>query len=534
MKPSMWSLIAGALIWGTALTASAQAQAGDGRVPVTAARCAALGGGTAGGLTVRDARFVAAGPLSTGQAGSNGAAPPPVAAPGHCLIEGAIEPRTGADGEHYAINVQLRVPADWNGRLMYQGGGGLNGTVGVAYGANTSLGATAPSALSRGFAVVTTDSGHTGSQVGKADFARDQEAKLNYAYKAIGKVTTAAKATLERLAGAVPDRSYYVGCSTGGREALIAAQRYPLMFDGVAAGNPAFDLSRAALLAHYSTRQYRAANVTEADLRMVGQAAVRQCDPLDGRKDGMIFDRGRCAFSPRTLQCASGNSAQCLTKEKVDAIERAFRGPVDGDGRPLFAPWTYDAGVGDPGWMVWQTGELAGLSDEIISRYYSFPPLTPGELERLDYVRAYDRMEATAAITDATSTDFSTFRARGGKVLIATGLSDPIFAPDDLVRWYEKLDADTRAAGGGAGAADFARLFLVPGMMHCGGGPGLDDFDALGALVDWVEKGRAPSSMVARGAAVPGESRPICAYPAHAVFRAGGGRDAGDYECRRP
>lgn len=367
-----------------------------------------------------------------------------------------------------------------------------------------------------------------------ADFARDQEAKLNYAYKAIGKVTTGAKATLERLAGAMPERTYFVGCSNGGREALIAAQRYPLMFDGVAAGNPAFDLSRAALLAHYSTRQYRAANVTEADLRMVGQAAAQQCDPLDGRRDGMIFAHGRCSFSPRSLQCASGNSARCLPKAKVDAIERAFRGPVDRDGRPLFAPWTYDAGVGDPGWMVWQTGQLTGLVDETIARYFSFPPIPPEELERLDYVRAYDRMAATAEITDATVTDFSTFRARGGKVLIATGWSDPIFAPNDLVRWYEKLDADTRATGGGAVAADFARLFLVPGMTHCGGGPGLDDFDALGTLVDWVEKGRAPSSMVARGTALPGQSRPICAFPAHAVFRAGSGREAGGYDCTRP
>ena len=491
MKPRIWSLVAVVVLSGTALTAPLPPQAGDARAPVTAARCAALAGGTVGGLTVREARFVAAGSLATGMPGPNGAPPPPVAAPGHCLIEGAIEPRTGADGERYAINVQMRVPADWNGRLMYQGGGGLNGVVGVAYGANTSLGSTSPPALARGFAVVTTDSGHTAGERGMADFARDQEARLNYAYQAIGKVTTAVKATLAQLTGVPPNRTYFVGCSNGGREALIAAQRHPTMFDGVAAGNPAFDLSRATLLAHYSTRQYRAANVTAADLQMVGQAAVRQCDALDGRTDGMIFDRSRCAFSPRSLQCAPGGTARCLPKAKVDAIERAFLGPVDSHGRPLFAPWTYDAGVGEPGWMMWQTGPLTGLVDETIARYFSFPPLPPGELERLDYVRAYDRMAATAAITDATATDFSTFRARGGKVLITTGWSDPIFAPNDLVRWYEKLDADTRATGGNAGAADFARLFLVPGLAHCGGGPGLDDFDALGTLVEWVESGRA-------------------------------------------
>ena len=520
------------LLSATALTASAPPPSANVAAPLTAARCSAILGTTSAGLTVRTARFLAAGPLATGMPGPNGAAAPSIRAPDHCLIEGAIEPRTGADGKPYSINVQLRVPADWNGRLMYQGGGGLNGFVGVAYGANSSQASTSPAALARGFAVVTTDSGHAmgPNGTGMADFARDQEARLNYAYQAIGKVTVAAKATLLQLSGALPNRTYFVGCSNGGREALTAAQRYPSMFDGVAAGDPAFNLSRAALLAHYSTRQLRAAKVTATDLRQVGRGAVRKCDGLDGRLDGMIFDAQRCGFTVRQLECRATGTNGCLPLAKVEAIDRAFRGPLDRAGRPLFASWSYDSGVGQPGWMTWQTGSLTGLSEEALARYFSMPPMTPEELDKIDYANAYSRLADVAAITDATSTDLSTFRARGGKLLLTTGWSDPIFAPNDLVRWYEKLGADMRATDAGD-AATFARMFLVPGMLHCGGGDALDDFDALDTLVNWVEKAQAPLSIPARGKAFPGQSRPLCAFPAHAVYRRGEGREASDYVC---
>ena len=502
-------------------------------IMITRTACEKLEGTTSGGLVVQSARYVPAGPLSTGEGGPNGEAPPPVAAPNHCLIEGVIEPRNGADGKPYAIGVQMRVPLEWNGRLMYQGGGGLDGVIGVAYGANSSHGSTAPTGLSRGFAVVTSDSGHSmGPDPQRvADFAQDQQARLNYAYQAIGKVASAAKATLSRLAGTGPERTYFVGCSNGGREALIAAGRFPLLFDGVSASNPAFDLSRAVLLARYSATQYRAAAVTAADLRLVGMAVLRQCDGLDGRRDGMIFDQVRCGFSVRSLQCSEKNKTSCLSATKMAAIERAFRGPLDKDGQPIFAAWTYDSGVGSLGWTAWQLGPLTSLVDVTIIKYFSTPPLLDGDLDKISLAQTMARMASIAAITDATSTDFSTFRARGGKLLLSTGWSDAIFAPSALIRWYESLQQEMAAQG--HDSLDFARLFLVPGMTHCGGGASLDDFDALGTLVEWVERDRPPVSIVARGVAFPGESRPLCAYPAHAVYRAGDGKSAEAYTCER-
>jgi feruloyl esterase len=474
--------------------------------------------------------------------------------PEHCLVRGKLDERTGSDGKDYYIGFELRIPTAWSGRLLYQGGGGLDGVVRPAVGLNTSLGSTAPTALARGFAVVSTDSGHQ-SQKSDVDveFAADQEAKLDYGYAAIDKVTRVAKALVARLNGKPPGRSYFVGCSNGGREAMIAAERFPLEFDGIAAGNPAFDVSKAVLLAHFSTSTYAklapkgapiSSGMTATDLQIVSDAVLDACDALDGRKDGMIFNQAACHFNPTSVQCGKTTAVNCLSAEKVGALTVAFTGPRDAQGRPLFAPWTYDAGISDAGWREWQTGltlpgggdmkMLIDLVTDAATRYFRYPQIDAETLDTSSPEANLMAEQDTAAITDASTTQWSTFRAHGGKVIITTGWSDPIFAPEDLIAWYHRLDADTKATSAG-GADQFARLFLVPGMTHCGGGPSFDDFDALTALTDWVEHGQSPESIPARASGRPGESRPLCAYPKFAAFDGQGtGTTSESYSCRAP
>ena len=411
----------------------------DGATPMIRGNCGGLVGQQIAGLAVASARVVPAGKLPAEWGNTVGPD-----APEHCLVEGAIDKRMGADGKPYAINVQLRIPVQWDGRLLYQGGGGLNGTVGLATGNNPTR-STAPNGLQRGMAVVTTDSGHTGKSMLDPAFARDSQAKIDFAYAAIGKVTVAAKAVAQKLGGRPPHHTYFSGCSNGGREALIAAGRYPTLFDGVASGDPAFNVTRAGLMAYYSTQQYRSAGVTAEDLRLVGAGVRKTCDALDGRADGLIFNQAACHFRARSLTCKPGQRGACLSAPKAAAIDRAFRGPLDASGRPMFAGWAYDTAVGTPEWLIWQTGEAPAGSpmrdwgpriiDAAMREVFSYPPLSPQELKSLSYAGLQERMAWGSAIIDALSTDFSAFRARGGKIRLTTGISDPIFAPSDLVRW---------------------------------------------------------------------------------------------------
>lgn len=501
--------------------------------PDLAQNCVALASFSDGAMTVTSARDIPEGPGPQMPKGPNGGPDTlePVV-PHHCLVTGEIDSRTGADGQHYAIDFELRLPVEWNGRFLFQGGGGLNGIVVPAVGASVFNGSSAPNALARHFAVVSTDSGHQGKNFDDIAFARDQEAKLNYGYASIGKVADAAKKIIVKLTGRKPDHSYFIGCSNGGREAMIAAQRYPSTFDGVLAGNPGFHLSAAAALTNYSGWAYENAArklgtdsselFTPADAQLIQTALLNDCDALDGAKDGMIFNHAACRFNIRQLACKPGKTANCLDPIKVEAIERGFRGPTDATGKPIAGSWTFDASNFSPDWMVWQTGiptpagpmrVLQNLVRSSLTQYFAYPqytqPLTGSDEEA---ARLLDASKDTARYTDATSTDLSTFSKRGGKLLMISGWSDPVFSAADLAAYFDKLTADNNQAGG-ADTSEFARLFLVPGMAHCGGGNSLDDFDSLSALVAWVEQGDAPSSLLARGKAFPGVERPICSYP---------------------
>jgi len=453
-----------------------------------------------------------------------------VAVPSFCRVEGVIDRRTGADGKSYGIGFALALPDSWNGRFLFQGGGGLNGSVPLPVG---SQAAGNTPALARGFAVVATDSGHKGS-VFDGSFFRDQQASLDFYYIAIGRVARLAKQMIVSYYGNPAQRSYFDGCSTGGREAMIMSQRYPEYFDGIVSGDPAIRTGHSNLALGYMTAVFDAAApqddsgkpdpkklFSESDSKLIVNSALQACDAKDGLKDGMIFNSRACEFDPATLVCSGSKKDSFLTRAQADALKKAFAGPKSARGDAIYPGFPYDAGIAD-------VGGIPGLLNGPV-----IPVATGVDFTHFDTDREAARMQAdtTAQLGDSTWTNLSTFAGHGGKLLFYHGLSDPWFSPLDILGYYEKMAKET----GNGSIVSWSRIYLVPGMGHCQGGSAtLDRFDMLSAVVDWVEKGVAPDRVVATGAGFPGRSRPLCPYPQHAQYMGHGDTNhASSFVCQK-
>lgn len=452
------------------------------------------------------------------------------ALPAHCRVEGVINRRKGVDGVEYGIGFAVALPEKgaWKGDFMMQGGGGSNGV--VFYPAGASYAGDRP-ALSRGFAVASTDTGHH-SRAGGFDFSfvRDQQAFLDFAYKANAEVAGVAKEIIARYYQKPAAYSYFVGCSTGGREGMILSQRFPTVFNGIVVGDPAMrtGLSNLAIgqwiPVAYNQAAPRDASgkpeidklFTDADRRLFIDALMKKCDGLDGVKDGMIFDPLGCHFDPDVIGCKPGETEGCMAPEKVAAIKKAFAGPKNAYGTQVYPGFLYDAGIA-------VSGPLPGLLYPH-SRGL-FGPLTTATT--LDVDKA--ALHASDPLVEPAATNLSTFSGTGGKLIFFHGDSDPWFSPLDTFRYYQSLATDN---GGAEQVARWSRFFFVPGMSHCGGGPSLDHFDMLTAVTNWVEKGIAPESVIATGKAFPGRSRPLCAWPRHAQYTGHGATDdASNFVC---
>ncbi len=457
---------------------------------------------------------------------------PPLAVklPAYCRLNGTLDGRTGADGKRYGIGFALALPAGWNGRFLLQGGGGLNGIVAPPLG-RTGEG---DAALARGFAVVTTDTGHRG-EVFDASFMADQQASLDFAYEAIGRVAVLAKRILAQYYGSPAAHAYFMGCSTGGREGMLMAERYPSYFDGIVVGAPAMRtsysgigdewvatmLNQVAPLDASGKPDVRRA-FSDTDRKTVIDGVLVACDGVDGLRDGIVSDPIGCRFDPGSLRCAGAKADGCLSGAQVDALSRAFAGPKDSKGRQVYPGFLFDTGIastqGIPGLL---SGSLNPVG----------PPFTATEMD-VDARAAAAAADPRAQLTSTWSwTNLNTFSSHGGKLLFYHGVSDPWFSALDTVDYYDRM---TRANGGAPVVTGWSRLFLVPGMSHCGGGPAtLDTFDMLSAIVDWVEKDAAPQSIRATGHTWPGRSRPLCPYPSHAQYKGTGDPgDAASFECR--
>ncbi len=494
------------------------------------------------------------------------------ALPAHCKVNGALNARTGIDNKPYAIGFELRTPLDaaWNGKFFFQGGGGTNGVIVDATG--NLLNAPDGTALARGYAVASTDGGHA---TGQSDvlFAIDPQARLDYGYNAVGEVATVAKKILAARFGRSPERSYLLGCSNGGRDAMVAAARFADQFDGFVAANPGFNLPKAAIAEAWDTQQFMSAAAPgqlpkdafpTAAMNLVAARIVERCDALDGVADGMVQDRAACqaAFdlARDVPTCAGAPSAGCLTAAQKTALQAIFGGARNSAGNALYASWPWDPGIAGGNWRFWKldagfaplpfnTLIGAGAMGYVFTTPPDAPDLSDGGLgyqlgfsmdnaaPKIFATTATYTQSAMSFMTPPNPTGLTTLKARG-KLIVVHGTADPVFSANDTIAWYDALRAaDARAAA-------YARLFLVPGMNHCGGGPATDRFDMLTALENWVEKGTAPTSV--RAAVNPADpdvvaagwpatrSRPLCAYPAQARLKAGATdtEEAASFECR--
>lgn len=469
------------------------------------------------------------------------------ALPEHCVLTGVIEPRIGVDGVRYGIGFELRLPRDWNGRLQFMGVGGTAGYIPAAIGSPS--GDAAP-ALAQGYAVVTSDMGHKGRNAGDASFGLDPQARIDWGYRAVDVVTVAAKSLIQRYYGKAPLRSYFVGCSGGGRQAMMAALRNPDHFDGIVAGAPILEqhiaqIGSMQILQEFSRiapkdpegRPIFSRAFSDEDLKLIDDAVVAKCDPLDGLRDGIIDNHSACTFDLRTLACQGEKTPSCLSNAQVTALERVMDGPFNSRGERLYhgRPW-------DSGFKHWRPSMLGTSTTAVpnarravntsVKLVFMTPPAPDFDYLAFDFDRDPSRLAASAAITATNSTQWQAFRRRGGKAIVYAGISDPLLNTNGVLDWYRRMIRDH---GGLVETQSFARYFHVPGMGHCRGGDATDQFDHFGALVAWVEQGRAPDFLLAKGAAFPGRTRPICAYPKHTRYRGEGSLDdAANFSCVEP
>ncbi|MDM0115041.1 tannase/feruloyl esterase family alpha/beta hydrolase [Variovorax sp. J22R133] len=494
-----------------------------------------------------------------------------MAAPAHCLVQGKVNERVSpVDGATYAIGFEMRLPVQWNGRFFYQANGGLDGAVVPAVG-GVGGGAPRSSALEMGFAVISSDAGHTGAQ--NPRFGVDPQARLDYGYNAVAQLTPMAKNLIAKAYGRGPDRSYFGGCSNGGRHAMVTAARLPQQYDGIIVGDPGFNLPKAAIGEMYGVQQLATVATTKtpaglpdvqsaftsAELKLLADGVLAKCDALDGLADGIVSDVKSCQarfdLATAVPTCTGARDGSCLSAAQKTALSRLFAGPRNSSGAALYSTFPFDAGINGANWRQWKFINAQTLDPAASAFVFSSPPLAdrPGGLA---YALGFDldkdapRIFATSGVYSESAMSFMTppnptrleaLRDRGAKMMVYHGTSDPVFSSDDTAAWYEGLQA---ANGGQADA--FARYFPVPGMNHCSGGPATDQFDMLSALVDWVEAGKAPESVVAqsRGAGakvanaeVPANwaadrTRPLCPYPRVAVYGGGDAEKAGSFACK--
>jgi hypothetical protein len=533
---------------------------------------------------IREATWHAAVPAS-------GNTPP---LPEHCEVVGSINQRTGLDGYPYEIKLRLRMPSDWNGRFFMEGGSGTNGSLSAALG-NLGGGQSA-NALSRHFATISTDGGHDNSvnnnpaALGTVSFGMDPQARLDMGYNSYDQVTLAGKAAVAAFYGKGPDKSYFIGCSEGGREGMMLSQRFPAHYDGIVAGAPGYQLPKAGISGAWTTQSLATAAVgtdpdgaplvnksfSDPDLFLLTKAILGSCDALDGLADGIVGNYSACqaVFDPSTainpatgqsLQCSGAKNEECLSQVQIDAIKRAMSGPVDSSGNQLYNKWPWDAGMSGydgtayfQGWRSWWIGAFNSNSNSaqrvngFSARSWLVDFATPPEPMPLNQVATrmmnfnFDvdspKIFATSgAFTQssmqwhgATSTDLQQFRSRGGKLILYHGMSDGAFSALDTMAYYERLGTATPQV------SEFSRLFLVPGMGHCSGGPGTDRFDMLTPLVSWVEDGVAPERIEASSSTpsffgVSARTRPLCPYPQIARYDGTGDiNDATNFVCSNP
>lgn len=451
--------------------------------------------------------------------------------PEFCRVMGQVLPE---------IRFEVALPASWNRRFMMMGNGGYAGDS-LEFTQRATLRSVA---MRRGFATAVTNTGHDSRDEPLATFAGNRQKLLDYAFRSLHVTAEAGKQIAAAYYGVKPSRSYFQGCSTGGRQALILAQRFPGDFDGIVAGAPVLNFSGTMTSFACTAQALSAAPVPYAKLATLSERIYALCDDKDGLKDGLIDDPRRCDFRPsRDLpRCAAGaDDATCFTAAQIGTLEKIY-GDIKSQGKVIFPGWPVGAEIagadGRSGWDQWivrETSEktIAFSFAESFFRHMAFPRKEQGiELRAFDVEKDAPRLEWIHGILDAANPDLSAFRDRKGRLLMYFGWADQALNAQMGVDYYESVVRKL-----GPATQDFFRLFMQPGVFHCGGGVGAGTFDPLLAVMDWVERGKAPDritgAQVVKGKTV--RTRPLCPYPRTANYIGTGSIDeAENFRCVAP
>lgn len=459
------------------------------------------------------------------------------ALPAYCRVTGLLSPE---------IAFEVTLPAKWNSRFYMIGNGGhageaLDDPMRVSQ---------RDQALALGFAVAQTNTGHDARKEPGATFVMSNPQKaIDYAYRAVHLTATTAKEITKDYYGRPVYKAYWNSCSNGGRQGLIEAQRFPEDFDGIVANAPWVDQTGFTVGAIWNQRALDEAPVTAEKMALVADRVMEKCDAIDGLKDGLIDDPRKCAFDPSrdVPACRAGSDGPaCLTPAQAAAIAKIYSGPVS-NGKPYFPGFMpgseavmdlFGGGRGS-GWMnviVSSRPDIKpadfSLAENTMQYLVHNPPKPDYDYKKFDFDRDIVLLKDWGKLADANNPDLSAFRKRGGKLLMTYGWADAILQPMMGVNYYEKA-----VAANGPGTEEFFRLFMVPGMAHCSGGTGPDQHDPMTAIIDWVEKGKAPESMQARRVVNNKivRTRPLCPYPQVARYSGQGSiDDAANFRCVAP
>lgn len=501
-----------------------------GELPASAAAsCESLAGLKLADTTIKSATAVNAGPFTP-----PGAVPSvaPLNLPAFCRVVGVTPP---------AVVFEVWLPAEnWNGKFQGVGNGGTAGV--VSYAAMAT-------ALNRGYATASTDTGHVNKGPFDSTWALGHpELVEDFGHRALHLTTVNGKEITRAFYAKPPDRSYYVGCSKGGQQGLMEAQRYPEDYDGIIAGDPAHDWTRFYAGAHlwYSMAMFKdpESYIPAVKIGVLDKAVAAACDAIDGLVDGLIDDPRKCQFDPSELTCKVGQDpGSCFTPKQVKAIKDMWSGVRNSAGQLIFPGLVPGAEASATGWIPWTIGTAPFTANHwrAADGWFKYAVFQNPDWDfrtfnfDTDLVSALQR---TSSAVDAVDPNLLPLKNRGAKLITYHGWSDPDISPLSAIDYYESvvshLSGGRNRVEALADTQDFFRLFMVPGMTHCAGGPGPNSFDMLTALEQWVERGIAPQKIIATHLTngVPDRTRPLCPYPQVARWNGTGSTDdATNFSC---
>jgi len=464
----------------------------------------------AGGAGARGARGGAA--RGGGGARGNGAPqtppPPPANIPAHCRVQLVLKPTSDS-----LINMELWMPTEnWNGKFMGVGNGGFAGSI---QGRTNEM----PQALRLGYATAGTDTGHQDSG---GDWAIGHPEKMiDFGYRSTHEMTLKAKQIVKTYYDEAAKYSYFKGCSTGGRMAMMEAQRYPNDYDGIIAGSLAnrhIHMWTAGIARSIELSRHPEENLPAEKATFVNETVMGTCDAL---KEGFLNNPEQCRVDFKKLLCSEGKDDNtCLTAPQLKTVETFYGGVHDSKGRLIFS----GQALGNPIGAQRGTNQSPGGTFDIVRIAYNDANL---DWHQFDLDKDMPFIDKQLSYVDSVNPDLTEFKARGGKLLITHGWSDPAITPENTIWYYDSVLEKM-----GKDQSNWMRLFMVPGMAHCGGGPGVNTFDSIGTLEKWVEKGAAPDQMMGTGA--QGLTRPLCPYPQYAEYKGSGDlKDAANWACKK-